>query len=495
MSLRGGPRPAALVAAVLACATSAAAAPGQEAVAGAEAGEDEAKEFVARQLEAGRDEYASLAREIWGLAELGYREEESSALLRERLAEAGFRVERGVAGLPTAFVASWGSGEEPVVALLAEFDALPGFSQDTVPRRARIPGRSAGHACGHNLLGTAAAAAGVAVKRWLEESGVSGTVRVYGTPAEEGGAGKVYMARSGLFDDVDAALHWHPRDRNRASALTSLAVKSAKFRFRGRAAHAASAPDRGRSALDGVEAMNDMVNMLREHVPEETRIHYSITRGGDAPNVVPEAAEAYYYVRHPDAGTAEEIFERVRSAAEGAALGTGTDVEVEVMHGIFNLLPNRTLSRVAHRNLSRVGGVTWTSRERAFAAELRETLGGPEPPEGLQEEVQPFAVESFGASTDVGDVSWLVPTAGIETATLVPGTSLHSWQAMATTGTGIGTKGMMNAARAMATTAVDLYREPGVIEEAWEELRRRRGPEFTYSPLLGDREPPLDYRR
>lgn len=469
-------------------------APAQEGKADPPGGEDPARRFVVEAVEDGREAHVALAREIWGLAELGYREEKSSALLRSRLADAGFRVETGAAGLPTAFVATWGSGT-PVIALLAEFDALPGFSQDTVPHRKRLPGRTAGHACGHNLLGTASVAAGVAVKRWLEESGRAGTVRVYGTPAEEGGAGKVYMARAGLFDDVDAALHWHPRDRNRASALTSLAVKSARFRFHGVSSHAAAAPERGRSALDGVEAMNDMVNLLREHVPEETRIHYSITRGGDAPNVVPELAEVYYYVRHPDAGTLQGIFDRVVRAAEGAAVGTGTEVEHEVMHGIYNLLPNESLSRVAHANLRRVGGVRWSPEERAFARELRESLDGPELPMGSQEEVAPFRVESFGASTDAGDVSWLVPTAGVETAALVPGTSLHSWQAMATTGTGIGMKGMLTAAKTLAATAVDLYRKPEVIEEAWEELRERRGPEFSYRPLLGDRAPPLDYRR
>lgn len=456
-------------------------------------GEDAAASTVAASLAENRDRYAGVAREIWRLAEPGYQEVRSSALLQGLLADAGFRVEEGVAGIPTAFVAGWGS-DGPVLAILAEFDALPGFSQDTVPHRQELEGAIRGHACGHHLFGTASAAAAVAVKRWLEVSGMAGTVRVYGTPAEEGGAGKVYMVRAGLFDDVDAVLHWHPGDRNRAAAMTSLANKSAKFRFRGVSAHAAAAPDRGRSALDGVEAMNDMVNLLREHVPEESRLHYVITRGGNAPNVVPDFAEVYYYVRHPDADVVQELFGRVVRAAEGAALGTDTETEYEVIHGIYNLLPNETLSRVADRNLRRVGGVVYSPREREFAEELRTTLGETDVGPGSQEEVRPFGVESLGGSTDVGDVSWVVPTAGITTATWVPGTAAHSWQAVAAGGMSIGMKGMMVAAETLAGTAVDLFREPEVIEEAWRELRERRGADFAYESLVGDRAPPLDYR-
>lgn len=471
------------------------AAPGVSAAQQAGAGEkpEAARAAVAETLAEDRDRYVSVARRIWRLAEPGYQEERSSALLRDVLTGAGFRVEEGVAGIPTAFVASWGSGE-PVIALLAEFDALPGFSQDTVPRRRELEGTTRGHACGHHLFGTASVAAAVAVRRWLEDAGAEGTVRVYGTPAEEGGAGKVYMVRAGLFDDVDAVLHWHPGDRNSAAAMTSLANKSAKFRFRGVSAHAAAAPDRGRSALDGVEAMNDMVNLLREHVPEESRFHYVITRGGEAPNVVPDFAEVYYYVRHPDADVVEGLFERVVRAAEGAALGTGTEVEHEVIHGIYNLLPNEALSRVADANLRRVGGVAYSERERSFAEELRTTLGATEISLGSQEEIRPFGVESLGGSTDVGDVSWVVPTAGITTATWVPGTAAHSWQAVAAGGMSIGMKGMMVAAEALAGTAVDLIRDPAVIEEAWRELRERRGGDFVYESLVGDRPPPLDYR-
>ena len=251
----------------------------------------------------------------------------SSGILQAELESAGFDVESGVAGMPTAFIASYGVGS-PVIGILAEFDALPGISQQVAGERAPIPGLGAGHACGHHLFGTGSVAAAIAAKEWLEQSGTQGTIRLYGTPAEEGGAGKVYMVRAGLFDGVDTVLAWHPGDANNASPATSLANISAKFRFSGVSAHAAGAPEQGRSALDGVEAMNHMVNLMREHVSQESRIHYVITSGGSAPNVVPDFAEVYYYVRHPDVEIAKSNFDRVVQAAQGAAMGTDTEVAV-----------------------------------------------------------------------------------------------------------------------------------------------------------------------
>ena len=378
--------------------------------------------------------------------------------------------------------------------ILAEFDALPGLSQAAVPERQALES-DAGHACGHHLFGTASTGAAIAVRDWLAATGTSGTVRVYGTPAEEGGAGKVYIARAGLFDDVDVALHWHPADRNDASPGNSLANKSAKFRFHGQSTHAAAAPERGRSALDGVEAMNHMVNLMREHVPQETRIHYVITHGGRAPNVVPEFAEVYYYVRHPDVATAKNLFDRVAQAAEGAALGTGTRLEYEIIHGIYNLLPNETLGRLMDANLRRLGGVTYDDREREFAEMIRPTLGATDIALGSQAEIQPFEIKAGGGSTDVGDISWLVPTAGLDVATWVPGTSAHSWQAVASGGTSIGTKGMLLAAETLAWTAVDVFLDPSQVTAARQELERRRGADFVYEALVGDRDPPLDYRQ
>lgn len=455
------------------------------------------KKKVIQHIEKNQETYKQVAHQIWEYAEVGYQEEKSSTLLKSQLQSAGFSIESGVAGIPTSFVASYGSGK-PVIAILAEYDALPGVSQDNVPeRKIRVEG-GAGHACGHHLFGTASVAAALSVKEWLSKNKKSGTIKLFGTPAEEGGAGKVYMVREGLFEDVDAVLHWHPGAGNSASASSSLANKSAKFRFHGIASHAASAPQYGRSALDGVEAMNYMVNLMREHVPSDARIHYVITSGGEAPNVVPEFAEVFYYVRHPETEGSREIFERVVKAAEAAAMGTGTTMEYEVIHGLFNLMPNETLGKVVHGNMSELGGFSYTSDEMTFAETIMETL----PKKARKsltdtEIIEPFEVRERGSggSTDVGDVSWVVPTAGLRAATWVPGTSAHTWQAVAAGGMSIGHKGMMLAAKTIATSAVDLFNDPSIIKKATKELNGRRGDGFKYIPLLGDRKPPLDYRK
>ncbi|MEZ4847737.1 MAG: M20 family metallopeptidase [Bacteroidia bacterium] len=446
-------------------------------------------------LDANFSQYAGIAHQIWEWAEVGYQETQSAGLLMKTLKDNGFSIEEGVAGMPTAFVASYGSGK-PVIGILAEYDALPGVSQEATPeQKTRIEG-GAGHACGHHLFGTASSGAAIEVKNWLDRTGKSGTIRLYGTPAEEGGAGKVYMVREGLFDDVDAVLHWHPSSSNGASPHSSLANKSAKFRFKGIPAHAAGAPHKGRSALDGVEAMNNMVNLMREHVPMETRIHYVITKGGDAPNVVPGFAEVYYYVRHPEAAEVEKIFARVVKAAEGAAIGTETTMEYEIIHGVYNLVPNEALAEVMYKNLSIVGGVQYDDKEKAFANKLRESFETNTLVDDAAK-VMPYKVEktSGGGSTDVGDISWVVPTTGLGAATWVPGTFAHSWQAVAAGGISIGHKGMMVAAKTIFLTAVDLFDDPQVIAKAKIELDGKRGKDFVYKPLLGDRKPPLDYRR
>ena len=297
-------------------------------------------------------------------------------------------------------------------AIVGEFDALPGLSQEAeTTQRRTISDSAAGHGCGHNLLGTGALAAAVAVKEWMAATRQKGTLRYYGTPAEEGGSGKVYMVRAGLFSDVDVAVSWHPGDRNEASPTSSTANITAKFRFQGVAAHAAAAPDRGRSALDAVEAMNYMVNMMREHVPQETRIHYIITRGGAAPNVVPDFAEAYYYARQPNMTILDNIWERIVNAAKGAALGTGTTMDFEVTGAVYNVLPNEYLSGVMHRNLERVGGFSYTPEEAKFAEEIRKTLtDSPQIAMGSQEHVRPVRSGMVSSSsTDYADVSWNVP--------------------------------------------------------------------------------------
>jgi aminobenzoyl-glutamate utilization protein B len=446
-------------------------------------------------VDARQDRLAEVALEIWDLAEVGYQEYESSALLQQELRSAGFSIEAGVAGMPTAFIAEWGSGS-PVIAILAEFDALPGITQAVAPEPSPIPGKDSGHACGHHLFGAGSTGAAIATKEWLDATGTPGTIRLYGTPAEEGGAGKVYMVREGLFEDVDVALHWHAGDGNSASPGTSLANKSAKFRFHGVSAHAAGAPHRGRSALDGVEAMNHMVNMMREHVPMETRIHYVITNGGSAPNVIPNFSEVFYYVRNPEPEMVKELFDRVVAAAEGAAQGTGTTMEYEVIHGLYNLLPNETLQKVMWEKLNTVGGVHYDDDELVFASLLHASFSGDVPPLESAAEVQPYSFVRAGmGSTDVADVSWAVPTAGLRTATWVPGTPAHSWQAIAAGGMSIGTKGMIVAAKTLALTAVEIFTNPRIVEAAAAEQAERVGPDFVYEPLLGDRSPPLDYRK
>lgn len=449
---------------------------------------------VLSDIDARYDETASVARQLWEWAEVGYQEERSSKLLQDKLSSAGFSIRKGVADIPTAFIAEYGSGG-PVIAILAEFDALPGINQDAEPTRAPIEGKGAGHACGHNLFGAGSLTAALAVKDWLEETGTPGRIRLYGTPAEEGGSGKVYMVRAGLFNDVDIALHWHADDENSAAARTSLANRSAKFRFHGQSAHAAGAPERARSALDGVEAFNMMVNMMREHVPQDARIHYVITSGGNAPNVVPDFAEVFYYVRHPDAKGVEDIWTRVEDAARGAAMGTGTEVDWEVIHGNNPLLVNETLAKMMDEKLREVGGVEYTAEERKFAEKIRKTFDNPRSTLESANEIQPYDRSLGYGSTDVGDVSYAAPTVGVRTATWAPGTSAHSWQAVAASGTSIGFKGAQVAAKALTLAAIELYENPELRQAAKEEFDEARGENYKYTSLLGDRDPPLDYRK
>ncbi|MDG1047434.1 MAG: amidohydrolase [Flavobacteriaceae bacterium] len=448
---------------------------------------------VLKNLETKTAYYSDIAQQIWGLAEMGYQEKQSSALLQETLANAGFKITTAVAGIPTAFTAEYGN-EGPVIAILGEYDALPGLSQKAIPSK-ESAGEKAGHACGHHLFGTASTAAAIAVKEWLEANNKKGRIRFYGCPAEEGGSGKVYMVRAGLFNDVDIALHWHPGAKNAASAGAALANKSAKFRFYGVSAHAAAAPHMGRSALDGVEAMNNMVNMMREHVLEDARIHYVITSGGKAPNVVPDYAEVYYYARHNKRDVVMDIFDRMVKAAEGAALGTGTTMDYEIIGGTHELLPNLSLQEMVHKNLTKVGGVQYNDTELSFANTIAKTLGQDSADQETAAAIAPYQTTAkAGGSTDVGDVSFAVPTVGFGTATWVPGTAAHSWQAVAAGGTTIGNKGMMVAAKTLTLSAIELFNNPKLIAAAKKEHQERLGADFKYVPLIGDRAPALNYR-
>ena len=442
-----------------------------------------------------KDNFEDVALKIWEFAELGYQEIKSSNKLAKSLENEGFKIEKGVAGIPTAFIAEFNNGG-PVIGILGEFDALPGLAQTNSPFKEVIDNSTgAGHACGHHLFGAASAWAAVAVKEWLVKNNIKGTIRFYGTPAEEGGSGKVYMVREGLFNDVDVVLHWHPDDNNSANSRTSNANKSARFTFNGISAHAAGSPEQGRSALDGVEAMNHMVNMMREHIPQESRIHYVITKGGLAPNVVPDIAEVYYYVRHPKMTVVDELFMRVVNAASGAAMGTDTNMSYEIMHGNFSLLPNDTIQKIVHKNLELFGGISYDESENEYANEIYKTFIKPDNKIGSQENIRPFRTSHGYGSTDVGDVSWNVPTAGLRTATWVPGTASHSWQAVASGGTSIGLKGAELAAKVLAKSAVEIFSNQSIIDQAKNEQKLRVGENFNYKPLLGDRKPPLDYRK
>jgi aminobenzoyl-glutamate utilization protein B len=452
------------------------------------------KTAALQDLQAGYETDKATALQIWKYAEVGYKEVKSSALHQQHLKEAGFQVEVGVAGIPTAFVATYGSGK-PVIAILAEYDALPGLAQQANPEKTPIAGQDAGHGCGHHLFGTASVAAGIEIKKLIEAKKLTGTVKVFGCPAEEGGSGKVYMVRAGLFNDVDVAVHWHPGDANSITMTSALANTSAKFRFRGLSAHASMSPERGRSALDGVEAMDNMVNMMREHVPQETRIHYVITAGGKAPNVVPDFSEVFYYVRHPKRDQVVAIFDRLVKAAKGAAMGTETNVDYEIIGGTHDLLINKTLAQNMQENLEKVGGVQYSPEEIAFGKKLQSSFTFKAPEIANAATVKPLqaVVDAGGGSTDVGDVSYAVPTVGMEAATWIPGTPAHSWQAVACGGTEIGTKGMMVAAKTMTLTAIDLFTQPALIEKAKAEFKEARG-DYQYKALLGDRKPALNYR-
>ena len=453
---------------------------------------------VIRLVEARAAAYRDVSRTIWEFAELGYHENKSSALLQQTLAAAGFDVQAGVAQIPTAFVASWGQGK-PVIGILGEFDALPGLSQDAVPERKPLLAGAPGHGCGHNLLGSGAALAAVAIKEYLAEHHLPGTVRYYGTPAEEGGSGKVYMLRAGLFRDVDAVLHWHPGDSNTVTTGAGmLAVITAKFEFHGLASHAAAAPEKGRSALDGLMLMANAVEFLREHVPSSTRIHYIVTKGGAAPNIVPDDAELFLYARHPSMTVLKGIWERILKCANGAAMATETTVECRIISSDANIVDNVPLSERVYRNFTEIGGVAYTPAEQAFASKLFSLLP-PGTPNGLGSErtVRPLdrqQGEGGGASTDVGDVSWNVPTIGITAATWVPGTPAHSWYATAASGMAIGQDGMVLAAKVLAATAQDLFTDPQLLAAAKADFAKQMTGLKYESGIPRDQKPPLDYR-
>jgi aminobenzoyl-glutamate utilization protein B len=432
---------------------------------------------VMRNIDALREELIAVNQEIWTLAELGLEEHRSAARLVGVLKKAGFKVTTGVAGMPTAFVAEYGSGS-PVIGILAEYDALPELSQQVAGTRLPAPGRSTGHGCGHCALGTAAVAAGVAVKEVYDKHQLKGTIRIYGTPAEETLIGKVYMLLAGLFRDLDACLHWHPGSQNRVYYSTSKAAVSAKFTFSGIAAHASGSPDKGKSALDGVELMNLGANFMREHVKPTSRIHYVITNGGQQPNVVPATAQVWYYVRANDHHDVETQFAWLKDIAAGAALMSRTRHQLIVDTDCHELVPNLPLSQVVLRNFKKVGAPRFDDADRDLARQLQGAVRaefGLKEKNVLNDTIEDLPKEPYqdAGSTDVGDISWHVPTSGLTAACFAAGSPGHSWQNVAAVGSPIGHKGMLVAAKVLALSAVDVLQDPSVLKEARADFDQR----------------------
>jgi aminobenzoyl-glutamate utilization protein B len=422
-------------------------------------------------------ELVSVNQDIWTFAEVGLEEHRSAARLVGVLKKAGFNVKEGVAGMPTAFVAEYGAGG-PIIGILAEYDALPELSQEVSGERKPVPGRSAGHGCGHCALGTAAVGAALAVKEMYDKHKLKGTIRVYGTPAEETLIGKVYMLLAGLFRDLDACLHWHPGTQNRVYFSSSKAAISAKFTFTGLAAHASGSPDKGRSALDGVELMNVGANYMREHIKETSRIHYVITNGGGQPNVVPATAQVWYYVRANNHLDVERHFDWLRDIADGAAKMSRTKVHVGIDTDCHEIIPNLPLSRLVFNNMKKVGAPKFGPGDIDLARQLQTALRadfGLKDPQALSDKIEDFPAAPYqdAGSTDVGDISWHVPTSGVSTACFAAGSPGHSWQNTAAAGSPIAHKGMLVAAKVLAMSTIDLLQDPRALQEAKADFQER----------------------
>jgi aminobenzoyl-glutamate utilization protein B len=454
------------------------------------------------------NELISLADKIWNLAEVGLQEHKSAEALIAMAKANGFTVEEGVAGMPSAFVASYGNGH-PIIAILGEYDALPGLSQTVHYEKEPLKAGAAGHGCGHNLLGVGALGGAIAVKDAMVQHNLQGTVRYYGCPAEETLVGKVFMVRDGLFDDVDISMTWHPGANTALWASSSLAMNSAKFTFYGRSSHAAGDPENGRSALDAVELMNVGANYLREHISSDARMHYVITNGGGEPNVVPPIAQVWYYVRAPKRRQVEEIYARLNKIAEGAALMTETSFDVQFLSGCYNTIHNDVVGDVILESMQAAGAPQFDAADQEFARNLAKSY-----PPGHYENAIARMQERFGVdfsgkylmdivsdyndkgqisagSTDVGDVSWVTPTAQFSIATNAIGTPGHSWQYCACAGMGIGHKGMLIAAQVLGLSALKFLQQPELIEKAKQGLQQDTEGETYVTPIPAGQAPPL----
>ncbi|MBI2682994.1 MAG: amidohydrolase [Acidobacteriales bacterium] len=448
------------------------------------------KQAAVDSVEKHRAELINLSDRIWAFAETALREVRSAKLLADYAEKQGFKVQRGVAGMPTAFIASYGEGK-PIIGVLGEFDALPGISQKAQAVKEALTAGAPGHGCGHNLFGAASMGAAVAIKELIAAGKLKGTVRFYGTPAEEAVGGKIYMARDGLFKDLDIALAWHPATENRADVDSSQALIDFIVEFKGRAAHAAYDPWNGRSAQDGAELFAAGVNALREHVKPTVRMHYIIQKEGDVPNVVPEYAKVWMWARDSKREGVDEVFQRVKKIAEGAALMSGTEAKVTIQSGDYELLVNVPGERLLHQNLSWLGALTFTDDEQAFAKAIQKATGVPEV--GLKTQIEPWhdpKPEPEGGSTDVGDISWNVPTLHLSITTAPYGAPWHGWPVVATGGMSIGHKGMTLASKTLAATMVDLFEDAEVRAAIRKEFdAQTKG--HVYKPYIPDGPPPV----
>ncbi|MEM1128471.1 MAG: amidohydrolase [Bacteroidota bacterium] len=452
-----------------------------------------AKQAAIASVEAQADVLIALSDSIWSYAELAFQEQRSAEGLADLARANGFRVTMGVAETPTAFVAEYGSGA-PIIGILGEFDALPGLSQQTVPTKTpRVEGGS-GHGCGHNLFGVGSLGAAIAVKDLIEDGTLQGTIRFYGTPAEERFFGKLWMIRAGLFDDVDVMMDWHPSAETKAAVQSSLALVDFVVEFRGATSHASADPWRGRSATDALELYTTGINYLREHVEPSVRMHYHIQEAGEAVNIVPDYARIWTRIRDNKRAGMQAVWDRVERIAEGAALMTDTEHTITLVSGIHEIVVNRTGGARLQANLDALGELTYTEEEQAFARTLQAELG--QPPVGMAAPLTPLEVTLVnpgGGSTDAGDVSFVVPTIRLAGAVAPAGTPWHSWAVVAYSGMSIGHKGMVYSAKAMAMTMVDLFQDEALRDAVKAEHAERVG-DYEYNGIVPAGPPPLNTR-
>ena len=448
------------------------------------------KKEVIASVETQKDELITVSDKIWAAAEIAFQEKVSSQTLIDYARANGFDVEVGVAETPTAFVATYGSGK-PVIGILGEFDALPGISQKTVPEKTPFKEGAAGHGCGHNMYGTASLGAAVAIKNLIAEGKLKGTVKFFGTPAEEKFFGKLWMARAGLFDDLDACLDWHPADTTEADVQSSLALVDFKVEFFGQTAHASADPWNGRSASDALELYTHGINSFREHVKPTVRIHYHIQDGGQVVNVVPDYSRIWVRVRDTKREGMNEVYEHVRKMAEGAAIMADVDYEINLISGIHEILPNRAGGVAVQENLETLGPLSYTSEELDFAYKIQEATSKPKLGiNGKITPLKPTAEHPMGGSTDVGDVSFLVPVVRLGVTVAPEATPWHSWAVVACGGMSIGHKGMVYAAKALSMSMVDLFTDSKLLQEVKDEFKMRKG-DYQYSPMLPPGPPPI----